>query len=403
MHPPTPGGMLCKLHCPVLVAVGEFLIPALSDASLSHDTDIKKAQKIASGYYSSIVLSPGWNRRDGIIDVFAIDREAMIYVEATHRSRQAMNDVEALCCTCKWIDALLTKLVATANFAPMLAYLAHPRLLREAPLPANGLALRRDRYQRNQRQNIGTELHLAVVARSIQTLRVAATRCPLDALDSLCETALFKTCADPFIEGARVLLELRADPDAASGDAIGWDDQRQKMKDKDYFNPHTPLFMACAWRDVNLVDLLLAQRANPNAACSAVMGASTPLAVVSMRDDVFMGYLGVSAPGKSPQLACIAQALLTARADVEGPSRSTAQRTPVWLAARDRNTEVLRMLLQHRGDPNAVDSYGDSALHVAYYGCHEEGVQLLLNARADPTALDVDGARPQEIAGQRMV
>lgn len=80
-----------------------------------------------------------------------------------------------------------------------------------------------------------------------------------------------------------------------------------------------------------------------------------------------------------------ADALIAAGAN---PNRRTGNDTPVLAAARHRNPRLLRLLLQHGGDPDATDGEGnDSALYYALGLGVEfdewENYYLLLNAGAD--------------------
>ena len=378
-----------QLPCLVSAAIGEFLAPSPTDATLCCDTNMRTAGR----YHSWCKLSKS-------------TREEFFEFSPIGRVRYALYDIEELRYTCRWSDAFYTRLVATAEFAPMLARLAQARLLQAAPPPGPEQATPPpcDRHPPDLR-GTGTELHLAVASGYSDVVRLAATRCPalLDVPDSFGETALFKACTldyDDENEAARTLLELRADPNAASGDVAGWDGQA--LRCPDHYNPRTPLLMACALGNIDLVDLLLEGRADPSGACSALSEATTPLAAMSMGPRALECAMGTDPRHHTLQedLLHAARALLAARADVEGPSRAARHRTPAWLAARDGRTEVLRLLLEHRASPNATEPYGHTALHVAYWSCHTEGVRLLLDARADADALDANGTRPEEIAGQ---
>ena len=377
--------MLQHLPRDLRLAVGRFLAPSPADAELCCSTNL--LSRNASSNEDS--------------DELPEDTTRVLY-----RVLDALDTFHELLNTCRWANVFFPKVVAAAEFSPMLARCGCPRLLAAAPPPAPVLRFPCKRWP-SMIRGVGTELHLAVISRNVRAVRVAAGRCcfDLDQPDSLGETALFKACMDRFAAGARVLLELRADPDAASGDVAGWDGCR--FRSLDDYNPRTPLLVACAWRDAGTVDLLLARRANPNGGCSALLEATTPLAALSMRPRVLSVarrmdshlYSQFEMEGVPLDMA---RALLAARADPEGPSRCFQGRSPVWLAARDRKTAVLDLLLRRGAFPNATDCYGDSALHMAYLTGHLEGVLLLLDARADPNAVDVNGATPEQVQG-RMV
>ena len=357
------------------LTIGLFLVPSRGDAELCCNTNVARKSEDRESCGESYENEDEDNE-DNKLSLLALDRVVDV-----------IDTIHELLNTCRWADILFPKMLAEAEFSKMWARCGCSRLLAAAPLPVSRSYMSLQRPP-PLRCGEGAELHLAVVSRNARAVRVAAGRClDLNLPDSLGETALFKACVDRFDAGVRMLLELRASPDAASGDAA--------------YNPRTALLVACAWRDVDIVDLLLKHRADPNGTCSTISEATTPLAAVSMRPSALSmarnmvpGMYSYFERESSPR--DIARLLLAAMANVEGCSYHQG-RTPAWLAARDKKTAVLDVLLQHGASSNAVDHYGDSALHIAHWTGHQEGVLLLLDAQADPNVTDRDGRIPEEV------
>jgi ankyrin repeat protein len=64
------------------------------------------------------------------------------------------------------------------------------------------------------------------------------------------------------------------------------------------------------------------------------------------------------------------------------------QETPLHIAARKGNREILELLLTNGADLNAQNSYGYTPLHMAALSGEKETVALLLAAGADVAARD---------------
>ena len=60
------------------------------------------------------------------------------------------------------------------------------------------------------------------------------------------------------------------------------------------------------------------------------------------------------------------------------------------VAAEFKQTEVVRVLLAHRADPNQLSRASEPALHLAASNGCAEMCQLLLDAGADPTVKDTN-------------
>mmetsp|Transcript_23578 Transcript_23578/g.33769 ORF Transcript_23578/g.33769 Transcript_23578/m.33769 type:complete len:86 (+) Transcript_23578:421-678(+) len=62
--------------------------------------------------------------------------------------------------------------------------------------------------------------------------------------------------------------------------------------------------------------------------------------------------------------------------------------TPLHVAARGGHQEVVSLLLAGGAQTEAVDTYGDTPLHVAARGGHQEVVSLLLAGGAQIEAVN---------------
>jgi DNA-binding CsgD family transcriptional regulator len=82
----------------------------------------------------------------------------------------------------------------------------------------------------------------------------------------------------------------------------------------------------------------------------------------------------------------IVRMLLEAGADPDRESRGEDEGRPLCAAASWGRTDIVRLLLEHGADPNAVESQGQgrmTALAWAKHGGHIEVVELLLENEAD--------------------
>lgn len=82
----------------------------------------------------------------------------------------------------------------------------------------------------------------------------------------------------------------------------------------------------------------------------------------------------------------LAQLSLDCGADID--ARDNFDNTALMLAARDRNIEIVKMLLNNNANINAQDRSGMTALMFAVHKGHIEVAQMLINAGADVTAQD---------------
>jgi len=143
--------------------------------------------------------------------------------------------------------------------------------------------------------------------------------------------------------------------------------------------------------------LLLQSRADPNASCSCLeRGCQFPL------------QLAITGPGfirSSDRLQAV-EMLVGAGAKVNVRRTKDEANTPLHDAIRRGDFEVAAMLLRHAADPNVMNGFGESPLHLVL---HQEGgfvpiaflrsaAETLLTAGASPLSLDGSGLMPAAAA-----
>ena len=141
-------------------------------------------------------------------------------------------------------------------------------------------------------------------------------------------------------------------------------------------NSNTPLFLACISMSVELTQLLLERKADPNWKCSAGW---TPL-------------------HKAASLNRIDVADLLLKKSADHSIRNDNGFTPVLVAAESGCADVLRFLLGKQADPNVMYSIRTSALHGAAKGGFIECVKLLVDAGADYNLQNENGLTPLHCA-----
>jgi len=62
--------------------------------------------------------------------------------------------------------------------------------------------------------------------------------------------------------------------------------------------------------------------------------------------------------------------------------------TPLMAATVKKNTELVKLLLNKKANPNATDQNGSTALHFSVIFGYEEIIELLIAAKADATIKD---------------
>jgi ankyrin repeat protein len=96
----------------------------------------------------------------------------------------------------------------------------------------------------------------------------------------------------------------------------------------------------------------------------------------------------------------VLQMLLDAGGDVNSVDHKG--RTPLVMAAGANNAEIVELLLKNKSDPDIKDQVGNTALHVAAHKGHHSVIRiLLLQGKADPHIMNNMGRTPLQVAVQR--
>jgi ankyrin repeat protein len=140
---------------------------------------------------------------------------------------------------------------------------------------------------------------------------------------------------------------------------------------------YTPLYLASFARKKDVVELLLAHKADPN-----VKGKDglTPL-----HEAAKVGHKEV------------AEVLLAGGAEINAKDNNVGW-TPLHFAVATGSKEVAKLLLLNKADINAKGEYGDTPLHVAVLNGKKELVELLLANNAEVNNRDNEGNTPLRLA-----
>jgi ankyrin repeat protein len=199
------------------------------------------------------------------------------------------------------------------------------------------------------------------------------------------ETSLHDACRRGDIEAVRAIIA--ADPAAVDADdEHGW----------------RPIFHAGLWRREAIVRLLIEAGADLAAHDGYVMHYAGEVpnnksivallvqngamdAHVRPPDDLsrqFLAAVFLGDVGRARSLLRFHPHLATTR-DGRGDQ-------PIFHAARNGDTEIVRLLIQHGADVNAVNDFGHTVLYCAGGHGHVETLRLLLEAGADRDAKFTD-------------
>lgn len=276
---------------------------------------------------------------------------------------------------------------------------------------------------------------------------LVAAGADIDANSAGGSTALHFAAQQGAIDVAKVLLEWGADPNARL--SVRQIDQEIQPFVETLVNV-TPLWIAISIRKEELAILLLDNGADPNAgeyrnisplhfavqgrlaklvqalvAAGADVNARAPQTAQPIKgaDEFLSGHRSfyVVPVGATPFLVAaqvhdpaIMRALLAAGAD---PASIAADKTTALMAAAGVDSERFRQVgrrtvnaedtiqamtlaLEHRGDINAVNDFGQTALHGAVNIRATEAVRFLIDRGARIDVKDRDGRTPLDIAAQ---
>jgi len=186
--------------------------------------------------------------------------------------------------------------------------------------------------------------------------------------------------------GARVLLAVGTEPDAADG------------------RGRTPLMRAAGWGRLEVAKLLLQHGANPGKAMhSAAVGGHVEMVELLLNSgapvDAYRAW-GMTPLYRAAEYGRtdVVEYLLSRGADANGSSTSPG--APLFVAAgtyhaeRDEIITIVKALLAHGAEPDPFGPGRYGPLHVAASMGRTEVVRLLLDAGADANARSDNGMTP---------
>uniref|UniRef100_A0A667XE13 Ankyrin 1 n=1 Tax=Myripristis murdjan TaxID=586833 RepID=A0A667XE13_9TELE len=169
-------------------------------------------------------------------------------------------------------------------------------------------------------------------------------------------------------------------------------------------NGFTPLHIACKKNHMRSMDLLLKHSASLEAVTESGL---TPLHVAS-----FMGHLNIVKNllqrGASPNASNVARSLLIRAACFScGKHDLTSfspfvqdDQTPLHCAARMGHKELVKLLLEHKANPDSATTAGHTPLHIAAREGHVHTIRILLDGAAQQTKMTKKGFTPLHVASK---
>lgn len=101
-----------------------------------------------------------------------------------------------------------------------------------------------------------------------------------------------------------------------------------------------------------------------------------------------------AASGFEDKTIDVVKFLVEKGANVNKPDPKNDENTPLFVAVKSSNTEILKYLIQHNADVNKANKYGETPLIEASYSGNLKAIGILLDNNADINKGDIDGYTP---------
>ncbi len=168
-------------------------------------------------------------------------------------------------------------------------------------------------------------------------------------------------------------------------------------------NGCSPILLAAYNNQPKLANFLAEKAVALNIFEAAATGKTNHIVRILARDPQLVN--AYSDDGYQPLgLACFyghvetAKYLINAGARVNSPSQNKMKAAPLHSAAAGRHSELVKLLLEHAADPNALQEGGFTPLHAAAQNGDVESVQLLIFYGADADVKSCKGKTPLDYA-----
>ena len=168
-------------------------------------------------------------------------------------------------------------------------------------------------------------------------------------------------------------------------------------------NGISPILVAAYHNQPELADFLAEKSVTLNIFEAAATGRTNQIVLILARTPQLVN--AYSEDGYQPLgLACFfghletARYLINAGARLNSASQNRMKVTPLHSAAAGGHTALVKLLLEHGADPNAVQEGGFTPLHAAAQNGDVESIHMLLFHGADGSAKSSDGRTPLDYA-----
>uniref|UniRef100_A0A671R2E6 Ankyrin-1-like n=1 Tax=Sinocyclocheilus anshuiensis TaxID=1608454 RepID=A0A671R2E6_9TELE len=163
----------------------------------------------------------------------------------------------------------------------------------------------------------------------------------------------------------------------------------------------TPLHVSSFMGHLNIVKILMQKGASPHASNVKV---ETPLHMASraghceVAEFLLQNAAPVDAKAKVVTVICL-KCMTYRKRDIKLYFHQDDQ-TPLHCAARMGHNEMVKLLLEHKANPNSTTTAGHTSLHIASREGHAQTASILLDMNAQLTKMTKKGFTPLHVAAK---